>query len=75
MGGTPVVVSNKLIDTLVRELPVIVLKDWSQINDFRLINRLWGEINSRSYGFEQLKVSYWLNKICPNNLNSSGGLR
>jgi hypothetical protein len=75
MGGTPVVISNKLIDTLVKELPVIVLKDWSQISDLKLIDRLWGELNSTSYNFEQLKVSYWINKICQNNLSSSGGLR
>lgn len=67
MGGTPVVISNKVIDTLVKDLPVLVLKNWSQINDVELVDTLWNELNTRNYSFEHLWSSYWIDKICQAN--------
>jgi hypothetical protein len=67
MGGTPVVISNKVIDTLVKDLPVLVLENWSQINDVELVDKLWSELNSRNYRFEYLWSSYWIDKICQAN--------
>jgi hypothetical protein len=66
MGGTPVVISNKIVNSLINGLPVIVLENWKQLKDYRLMQELWMGLNSRSYSFVELGVTHWIKQICLN---------
>lgn len=72
MGGTPVVISNKIVNSLIKDLPVIVLKNWEQLKDYRLMQELWMNLNSRSYSFVELSVTHWIKQICLNTRMQNG---
>jgi hypothetical protein len=72
MGGTPVVISNKIVNSLINDLPVIVLENWEQLKDYRLMQELWMNLNSRSYSFAELSVTHWIKQICLNARMENG---
>ena len=64
MGGTPVITTSKLVESLVSDLPVIVLKDWSELKDLQSLERKWNSLNSMNFNFDKLKASFWINQFC-----------
>ena len=64
MGGTPVITENRFLPTAIRDLPVIVLDSWLQINDSDFMEKKWYTAREKIYKFEQLRCSYWLRKFC-----------
>jgi len=63
MGGIPIIKQDKYLAPLVSELPVLVVKSWSEVLNEHFLERSWFEINSRRYNFEKLSIQYWLHLI------------
>lgn len=63
MGGTPVILQNNYLPTVLNELPVIQLASWSHLNDLPRIESLWYQIRDRKYEFESLTASYWIERM------------
>jgi len=64
MGGTPIVTKNSAIEPLVRDLPVLVIEDWKEIQDRAFMEQAWFQIRNMKLNYEKLHISYWLNEIC-----------
>ena len=63
MGGTPIVTTNELLDSLYDALPVIKLRDWSELARSDFIADEWMRIKSKTWDSNLLDVSYWLDLI------------
>ncbi len=63
MGGVPVVTPNRLMDSLYRILPVVVLKDWKELEDPALLEAKWNEVSTMKWDDEVLRQSFWNNII------------
>lgn len=59
LGCIPIVKSSGL-DPLFEGLPVLIVKDWSELSRTRLEETL-REVSQRSYQKEKLLLSYWVN--------------
>lgn len=60
-GAIPVVKSS-YIDPLFDDLPVLIIDNWSEINEKKLIEFL-DKTKNKTYHFEKLFFSYWQQKI------------
>jgi hypothetical protein len=70
MGGIPIVKSNKVVEKLSKDLPIIVVKKWSQVLNLPYMEEIYYEFTTnRVHNFEKLQIQYWLNKIS-NKVNS-----
>lgn len=60
------IVEKSSISELYKDLPIIVVNNWNEINENFLINK-YNEITNNKkngiYNMEKIKLSYWLNKI------------
>ena len=64
MGGIPIIRSNKVLNFLVADLPVLIVKNWSELKNEKLMEEKWHQIVMDStHNFEKLKLSHWTNKI------------
>jgi hypothetical protein len=63
MGGTPVILRNEYLPTVLNELPVIQLDSWSLLNDSDRMEALWYQVRDREYNFESLTASYWIARM------------
>lgn len=61
MGSYPIVKTSQ-IDILYKDLPVLIVKEWSDITP-ELMNRTYHEFMSKTWNFDQLYLSYWEQKI------------
>ena len=61
MGAIPIVKSSGM-DALFSDLPVLIVKDWSEITESFLLKK-WAEMKNTHYNFEKLYLSYWLSWI------------
>ena len=63
LGCIPIV-KTSMIDDLYDNLPVLIVKDWSDITRELLEETLiWYKENVSLFCFEKLKLSYWIEKI------------
>jgi len=69
MGGVPIILSNPLILNLVSDLPVIVLKNWSELHDVNRLESQWESIQARAWDFKKINSSYWKDLILSAHLN------
>ena len=60
--GVIPIVKKSSIDELYENLPVLVVKDWDEINE-DLLNKTWQEYNKRKWNLEKLTLRYWVEKI------------
>jgi len=65
MGCIPIV-ENSTISDLYKDLPIVVVKNWNEINETFLVNK-YVEINEKKkrgvYQMEKIELNYWLKKI------------
>ena len=61
MGAIPIVKTSSL-DPLFENLPVLIVKDWSEINE-TFLHQSYKKMQSVEYHFEKLFIDYWLNLI------------
>ena len=59
MGGVPIVTPNPLMDSLYAQLPVLVIKKWSDLSDHKLLEEKWHEVCRTSWNSSLLRQSYW----------------
>jgi hypothetical protein len=57
MGSIPIVITSYL-DPLFEDLPVLIVKDWNEINESFLMSKL-KEISAKEINLEKLDLSYW----------------
>jgi hypothetical protein len=61
LGCIPIVKTSPL-DKLYEELPVLILKDWSELTQELLENTI-NEFKNRKFNYEKLTLKYWMDKI------------
>lgn len=61
LGCIPIVKTSK-IDKLYDELPVLIVKEWSDINEELLIKTI-NEFKKKKFNYDRLTLQYWINKI------------
>lgn len=61
MGAYPIVRSSSL-DPMYENLPVVIVNDWSEINE-AFLQMKYLEFQSKSFDLEKLYIDYWLKKI------------
>ena len=61
MGSIPIVESSQL-DIILKDLPVLIIKDWSCITE-EYLKEQYEIINSKKYNFEKIFVQYWFDLI------------
>jgi len=61
LGCIPIVKTSGL-DTLYKDLPVLIVKQWSDVNDDLLKNTIQ-EFQNKKFNYERLILSYWVNII------------
>lgn len=61
MNSIPVMISTP-IDDLFDDLPVIIVKNWSQVTK-EFLEQQYSKIKQKNYNFKKLYADYWLNKI------------
>ena len=61
MGCIPIV-KHSSIDALFKDLPVLLIDDWNQINE-NFLNQKYIEITSKKYNMDKLFAPFWLNII------------
>jgi len=64
MGGTPVITKSPFMTNLIEGLPVLVLDDWSELQDLRKLEDKWNSLNFSNFNFRKLYASYWVEKFC-----------
>lgn len=61
LGAIPIVRTSKL-DPLFKGLPVVIVKNWENINA-KFLERKFAEIESKAYSLKKLYIFYWKNLI------------
>lgn len=61
VGSIPIVLSSPL-DQLFNDLPVLIVKDWSEITS-EFLEKKYQEILNKKYNREKLYMNYWFNMI------------
>lgn len=63
MGGVPVVVKNKHLDSLYSQLPLVRLNSWSDLLYPSILEEKWKKLQEFEWDDALLSQSYWLKKI------------
>jgi hypothetical protein len=53
---------HSLLDSLFDDLPVIFVRDWSEITE-RFLEQKYKEIQSTSYNYNKMYAEYWIQEI------------
>jgi hypothetical protein len=61
VGTIPIMISTAL-DSLFEKLPVIIVKDWNEIDE-EFLNKEYEKIHKKEYDFSILYSDYWKNEI------------
>ena len=57
MGAIPIV-KHSALDPLFVDLPVLIVSDWSEVNE-KLLAKKYGEIKAKSANLDKLQMSFW----------------
>lgn len=63
MGGFPIILTNRRLNSLVADLPVLVVSEWQVLRDKDFLYRAWERLNHGSFKMETLQCSYWVRAI------------
>ncbi len=61
MNSCPVIKTSP-IDSLFVDLPVIIVKDWSEVTE-TFLNKKYQELKNKNYNFKKLYAAYWFDII------------
>ena len=59
VGGTPIVKSNPVVDSLLTSLPVLLIENWEEISDTSKMKSKWEKLQSQAHHADELRFSYW----------------
>ena len=62
MLGCVVIVKKSELDSLYEELPVLIVDDWSEINEPLLLNTM-EDFKNKTFNYDKITLNYWVNKI------------
>ena len=62
MGGIPVIKQNRYLSDIIKNLPVVALNDWDELNDVDQMYLHWSRIKSNVWDYNNLRLSFW-NKL------------
>ena len=62
MLGSVVIVKKSQLDSLYEDLPVLIVNDWTELNE-ELLNNTIKEFKNRTFNYDKLRLLYWVNKI------------
>ena len=65
LGCIPIIITSGL-DSLLEDLPILIIKDWSDITETLLINVITDFKNKHEKGkfnYDKLTLKYWMDKI------------
>lgn len=64
MGGVPIIKKNDILESLLEDLPFVLVEEWEQINDDTFLQDSWDRLSVKpSYNFDKLKLGFWTNLI------------
>jgi hypothetical protein len=64
MGGIPIIKKNAILESMLVDLPFVLVNDWKQITDDAFLRDSWEMISSaQNYNFAKLKSDYWIDLI------------
>jgi len=64
MGGIPIIKRNAILESLLVDLPYVLVDDWRQITDDTFLRDSWDMISSaKNYNFAKLKLDYWIDLL------------
>ena len=64
MGGVPIIRKNAVLESLLVDLPYVLVNDWNQINDAKFLQDSWDRLSvNENYNFDKLKLNFWLDFI------------
>jgi hypothetical protein len=61
-AGTIPILKSTPLDPLYEDLPVLIVREWSEVNE-DFLNQKYSEIVSREYDFAKLYADYWIKLI------------
>lgn len=61
-GSIPTVKRGVLTDSLSKNLPMLVVEDWSLLTE-ELLNIIWEEYQTRKFNYKMITFSYWKKRI------------
>ena len=64
LGGIPIVLNSNVLNPLLTDLPVLMIRDWKEIYDKKFLETKWYEMQTKKYNFEKLKASFWIKSFC-----------
>jgi hypothetical protein len=64
LGGIPIILSSNVLNPLLSELPVLIIRDWRELYDKEFLEVKWYEMQTKKYNFEKLKASFWIKSFC-----------
>jgi hypothetical protein len=63
MGGTPVITKNRILEPLVKGLPVVILESWDNLRDFEFMEQKWMGIQEREWDMSFLNLTYQIGRL------------
>jgi len=60
--GCIVIVKKSILDPLYKDLPVLIVDDWSDITE-ELLSDTLGKFMSKKYNYDKITLKYWVDKI------------
>jgi hypothetical protein len=61
LGCIPIV-KTSVLDPLYEDLPVLIVKDWSDVNN-TLLTKTVGDFKNKKFNYDKLTLKYWMEKI------------
>lgn len=62
LGCIPILISNPVLDSLFHDLPVILVRQWTDLTQEFLFEKIQ-ELKTKHFNLEKLKLHYWINLI------------
>jgi hypothetical protein len=63
MGGTPVIKKNRVLESLLAGLPVIILDAWDNLRNFELMEHKWTAIQQTKWDMTALNLTFQLGRL------------
>jgi len=64
MGGIPIIKKNRILESMLEDLPFVLVRNWEQIKDEQFLQDSWDRLSTRqNYNFNKLRIDYWINLI------------
>jgi hypothetical protein len=63
MGGIPIILRNKHLPSVLSELPVLQIDNWTEILDTNFLELSWNNLKELDFDYSKIQMSYWIDFI------------